>query len=260
MTATRQYDAFGNITSASGSWQGWYGYADSLGAEEDPSGFVLYGGSLYDKSAGRYLTGPHYGGTQRLGQTRDGRAGRGNALNSQQRQILEKYRGLERSGRVPRGASELYRTDGRYRDFVHQYNKDDKISGGGRTNRDSPDDKFEETLSDAYYDYSVGREPREKNVDNPIGGPGFAPPIAVGPSPFYPEGDLVGTYTVGGGDWSLGMALAGAGMLLAAGAVIYFTGGAGTPIAAKLGLAGATMLAGAFVVGRHHSGQQNNYL
>jgi RHS repeat-associated protein len=50
LSATRTYDAFGNVLSTSGSWQGPFGY------QEDATGLRLLGHRLYDPSTGRFLT------------------------------------------------------------------------------------------------------------------------------------------------------------------------------------------------------------
>lgn len=55
LTGTRQYDAFGNVTSGSG-WQGPFGYAGGFGYQEDVTGLRLLGHRYYDSSTGRFLT------------------------------------------------------------------------------------------------------------------------------------------------------------------------------------------------------------
>lgn len=55
--ATRQYDAFGNLTSSSGTWQGPFGYAGGFGYQEDAeSGLKLLGHRYYDSTTGRFLS------------------------------------------------------------------------------------------------------------------------------------------------------------------------------------------------------------
>ncbi|MGE0002161.1 MAG: RHS repeat-associated core domain-containing protein, partial [Fimbriimonadaceae bacterium] len=61
VAATREYDAFGSPTAASGSWQGPFGYAGQFGYEDsafaDPlGGLHLLGHRYYDASLGRFLT------------------------------------------------------------------------------------------------------------------------------------------------------------------------------------------------------------
>jgi RHS repeat-associated protein len=56
LSAARQYDAFGNLLSSSGSWQGPFGYAGAFGYQEDATGLMLLGHRLYDPSTGRFLT------------------------------------------------------------------------------------------------------------------------------------------------------------------------------------------------------------
>ena len=55
--ATKQYDAFGNVLSATGTWKGPFGYAGSFGYQEDAdSSLKLLGHRYYDASIGRFLT------------------------------------------------------------------------------------------------------------------------------------------------------------------------------------------------------------
>jgi RHS repeat-associated protein len=54
--ASRTYDAFGNVLSSSGSWNGPFGYAGGFGYQEDRSGLMLLGHRYYDSSTGRFLT------------------------------------------------------------------------------------------------------------------------------------------------------------------------------------------------------------
>ena len=56
LTGTRQYDAFGNLATSTGTWQGPFGYAGAFGYQEDPTGLKLLGHRLYDASTGRFLT------------------------------------------------------------------------------------------------------------------------------------------------------------------------------------------------------------
>ncbi|WKZ80851.1 MAG: RHS repeat-associated core domain-containing protein [Fimbriimonadaceae bacterium] len=56
-TDTRQYDAFGLLTSSSGSTSTPFGFAGAWGYQEDPdSGLKLLGHRYYDPSTGRFLT------------------------------------------------------------------------------------------------------------------------------------------------------------------------------------------------------------
>ena len=54
--ATKTYDAYGNLTSNSGTWQGAFGYAGDFGYQEDGSNLKLLGHRYYDSSTGRFLT------------------------------------------------------------------------------------------------------------------------------------------------------------------------------------------------------------
>jgi len=57
ITASVQYDAFGNVTSSSGTWQGPFAYGGPYGCQSDPdSGLKLLGHRYYDPSTGRFLT------------------------------------------------------------------------------------------------------------------------------------------------------------------------------------------------------------
>ncbi|MCZ7581570.1 MAG: hypothetical protein M5U21_12245 [Fimbriimonadaceae bacterium] len=57
VTASVQYDAFGNVTSSSGTWQGPFAYGGPYGYQSDPdSGLKLLGHRYYDPSTGRFLT------------------------------------------------------------------------------------------------------------------------------------------------------------------------------------------------------------
>ena len=56
-TATRVYDAFGNLESTTGTPQSPFGFVGSEGYQEDPnSGLKLVGHRYYDPSTGRFLT------------------------------------------------------------------------------------------------------------------------------------------------------------------------------------------------------------
>ena len=54
--AARQYDAFGNVASSTGTWTGPFGYAGGFGYQEDATGLKLLGHRYYDSSTGRFLT------------------------------------------------------------------------------------------------------------------------------------------------------------------------------------------------------------
>ncbi len=57
VTATKQYDAFGNTLTSTGTWKGPFGYAGSFGYQEDAdSSLKLLGHRYYDASTGRFLT------------------------------------------------------------------------------------------------------------------------------------------------------------------------------------------------------------
>jgi len=56
LTGTRQYDAFGNLATSTGTWTGPFGYAGGFGYQEDATGLRLLGHRLYDASTGRFLT------------------------------------------------------------------------------------------------------------------------------------------------------------------------------------------------------------
>jgi RHS repeat-associated protein len=55
-TASCGYDAFGNVVSSTGAWQGPFGYGGPFGCQEDATGLRLLGPRLYDPSTGRFLT------------------------------------------------------------------------------------------------------------------------------------------------------------------------------------------------------------
>lgn len=54
--AERTYDAFGNQTASTGSWQGPFGYGGKFRYQEDGSGLKLLGHRYYDSSTGRFLS------------------------------------------------------------------------------------------------------------------------------------------------------------------------------------------------------------
>jgi RHS repeat-associated protein len=56
VTATRTYDAFGNVASTTGTFSGPFGYAGGFGYQEDATGLKLLGHRYYDSSTGRFLT------------------------------------------------------------------------------------------------------------------------------------------------------------------------------------------------------------
>ena len=56
VSATKQYDAFGNLTSSTGTWKGPFGYSGSAGYQEDETGLQLLGHRYYDSSMGRFIT------------------------------------------------------------------------------------------------------------------------------------------------------------------------------------------------------------
>ncbi len=57
VTASVQYDAFGNVTSSSGTWSGPFAYGGPYGYQSDSdSGLKLLGHRYYDPSTGRFLT------------------------------------------------------------------------------------------------------------------------------------------------------------------------------------------------------------
>lgn len=56
-TATTTYDAFGNPTSSTGTWQGPFQYGGNFGYQSDSdSGLRLLGHRYYDSSIGRFLS------------------------------------------------------------------------------------------------------------------------------------------------------------------------------------------------------------
>jgi len=57
ITASRTYDAFGNVVATSGTFKGPFGYGGPFGYQEDgDSGLKLLGHRYYDPSTGRFLT------------------------------------------------------------------------------------------------------------------------------------------------------------------------------------------------------------
>ena len=55
--SSRNYDAFGAVTSSSGTHQGPFGYGGPYGYQTDPdTGLMLLGHRFYDPSVGRFLT------------------------------------------------------------------------------------------------------------------------------------------------------------------------------------------------------------
>ncbi|MCU0315330.1 MAG: RHS repeat-associated core domain-containing protein [Fimbriimonadaceae bacterium] len=56
MVAKRDYDAFGNLISSTGTWGSAFGYAGGFGYQEDATGLKLLGHRYYDSTTGRFLT------------------------------------------------------------------------------------------------------------------------------------------------------------------------------------------------------------
>ncbi len=57
VSASRLYDAFGNVISSTGIWNSPFGNAGKFGYQEDPdTGLKLLGHRYYDSSTGRFLT------------------------------------------------------------------------------------------------------------------------------------------------------------------------------------------------------------
>jgi RHS repeat-associated protein len=57
VASARQYDAWGDVAAASGTWAGPFGYAGNWGYQDDSdSGLKLLGHRYYDASTGRFLT------------------------------------------------------------------------------------------------------------------------------------------------------------------------------------------------------------
>ena len=56
VTASRHYDAFGNVINSSGTWEGPFGYAGNFGYQEDGNGLKLLGHRYYDPDTGRFVT------------------------------------------------------------------------------------------------------------------------------------------------------------------------------------------------------------
>ena len=56
VTASRLYDAFGNVIASTGTWKSPFGNAGKFGYQEDPdTGLKLLGHRYYDSSTGRFL-------------------------------------------------------------------------------------------------------------------------------------------------------------------------------------------------------------
>ena len=56
-SASRSYDAFGNVVGSSGTWRSPFGHAGPFGYQSDAdTGFQLLGHRYYDPSTGRFLT------------------------------------------------------------------------------------------------------------------------------------------------------------------------------------------------------------
>jgi RHS repeat-associated protein len=56
VSASRTYDAFGNVLSSTGTHRGPFGNGGGFGYQEDATGLKLLGHRLYDSSTGRFLT------------------------------------------------------------------------------------------------------------------------------------------------------------------------------------------------------------
>ena len=56
ITATKQYDAYGQVLTGTGIWKGPFGYGGQAGYQTDESGLQLLGHRYYDPSTGRFLT------------------------------------------------------------------------------------------------------------------------------------------------------------------------------------------------------------
>ena len=56
MSATREYDAWGNVYASTGTHKGRFGYGGAFGYQEEDSGLKLLGHRFYDPKAGRFLT------------------------------------------------------------------------------------------------------------------------------------------------------------------------------------------------------------
>ncbi|MCH7903841.1 MAG: hypothetical protein IH944_04650 [Armatimonadetes bacterium] len=56
VTASRVYDAYGNLVSSTGTWQGPFGYGGAFGYQEEANGLKLLGHRYYDPDTGRFLT------------------------------------------------------------------------------------------------------------------------------------------------------------------------------------------------------------
>ena len=56
ITATKQYDAYGQVLTGTGIWKGPFGYGGQAGYQTDESGLQLLGHRYYDSSTGRFIT------------------------------------------------------------------------------------------------------------------------------------------------------------------------------------------------------------
>ncbi|QYK54657.1 MAG: RHS repeat-associated core domain-containing protein [Fimbriimonadaceae bacterium] len=57
VSASKQFDAFGNQTGSSGTWKSQFGYAGGFGYQQDSdTGLKLLGHRYYDSDTGRFLT------------------------------------------------------------------------------------------------------------------------------------------------------------------------------------------------------------
>ncbi|MBI5706932.1 MAG: RHS repeat-associated core domain-containing protein [Armatimonadetes bacterium] len=56
VSATSQYDAFGNLAASTGTWKGPFAYGGPFGYQSDASGLKLLGHRYYDSGTGRFLT------------------------------------------------------------------------------------------------------------------------------------------------------------------------------------------------------------
>jgi|GEM_PF-6105612 len=56
VSATREYDAWGNVYASTGTHVGRFGYGGGFGYQEEDSGVKLLGHRFYDSKAGRFLT------------------------------------------------------------------------------------------------------------------------------------------------------------------------------------------------------------
>lgn len=56
VSASKTYDAFGNLVASTGTWAGPFAYGGGFGYQEDATGLKLLGHRYYDASIGRFLT------------------------------------------------------------------------------------------------------------------------------------------------------------------------------------------------------------